>query len=763
MKVQFVFALLLIVSVWISVMAQRPAPPLAPVRTEPRIIQQRTPDVTRPQTSQQEKTPSEKAQEEVVTITTNLVQVDVVVTDKNGRPVTDLKAEDFEVVEDGQLQPITHFSFNMIGQASTLSTAPANPTASPTDKNRKAPPPPPPVSLRPEQVQRTVALVVDDLCMSFQSTDAVRSALKKFVDEQVQPTDLVAIFRSRGGGGALQQFTSDKSQLYRAINNVHWSPSPLGYSCQDMFMTARSDYTLHPPGAGKSQTFESVASRSARERDEDYSRDIISIGTLGTLRFVLKGLEELPGRKSVVLISDGLPIFSRSGFADRTLNAMQRIINLANRASVVFYTIDVRGVVDPMMISAADEVLPPNPKSEADEIELIRQERWTAFMRSQEGLNYLAQATGGLFIHNRNDLDGGLRRALDDQSGYYLLGYRPTKNTITMSKDKFFKIVVRVKRPGLNVRWRNGFYGLTSEVAHPQPRTGDSQLYAALASPLKTGDVRVRLTSLFGKDQRTGPFMRSLLYIDAHDITFTDEPNGWKKFVLDVTAVTFGENGQIVNEFNRTHTIRTAGAAYQQILHNGLVYAADVPIKRPGAYQLRIVVRDSASKRLGSASQFIEVPDLKKNYIALSGILLSEAGEDSVSAMSSMAPDVSAEEALRPAQSRSNPAVRIFQPGSVLSYSYLIYNARVNRSAQQPQLTTQVRIFHNGQLILNSQEIPFDVSKQTDIKQPRDEGFFKLNANIAPGEYVLQLIVNDNLAGEKRQTATQWIDFEIVK
>src|SRR5918912_27660 len=87
---------------------------------------------------------------------------------------------------------------------------------------RKAPTamPVPPVRLRPEQVRRTIALVVDDLGLSFESTAFVRQALKKFVDQQLQPGDLVAIIRTAGGIGALQQFTSDKRQLYAAIESI---------------------------------------------------------------------------------------------------------------------------------------------------------------------------------------------------------------------------------------------------------------------------------------------------------------------------------------------------------------------------------------------------------------------------------------------------------------------------------------------------------------------------------------------------------------
>ena len=136
----------------------------------------------------------------VVRVTLSLVQVDAVVTDKAGRHVTDLSAADFEIFEDGRRQEITHCSY--VAMPGRLSRRPPPAAADPA-----LPPPPAATRLRPERVRRTIALVVDDLGLSFRSTVEVREALKKFVDEQMEPGDLVAIIRTRGGIGALQQFT----------------------------------------------------------------------------------------------------------------------------------------------------------------------------------------------------------------------------------------------------------------------------------------------------------------------------------------------------------------------------------------------------------------------------------------------------------------------------------------------------------------------------------------------------------------------------
>lgn len=163
----------------------------------------------------------------MVRITTNLVQVNAVVTDRTGRQVTDLAPEEFEIYENGKRQAINNFSY-VVTQFAAFSPTEAALAIVPPAGNRAVRQNAlltSPVRLRPEQVRRTVALVVDDLGLSFESMHFVRDALRKFVDEQMQPGDLVAVTRTGAGIGALQQFTSDKRLLYAAIDRVRFNMS----------------------------------------------------------------------------------------------------------------------------------------------------------------------------------------------------------------------------------------------------------------------------------------------------------------------------------------------------------------------------------------------------------------------------------------------------------------------------------------------------------------------------------------------------------
>ncbi|MEK7724739.1 MAG: VWA domain-containing protein, partial [Acidobacteriota bacterium] len=276
-------------------------------------------------------TPSPKPvsnDEDVVKISTTLIQIDVTVTDKSGKIVTDLKPEEFEVYENGEKQPITNFSF-----ISSVSEAKPSPTPKP-DKNTVTAPIPS-FQLRPEQVRRTVALVVDDLGLSFESIYYVRRALKKFVDEQMQPNDLVAIIRTGSGVGALQQFTSDKNQLYAAIEKIRWNAQ--GRSGISAFAPIEED-----PITEEETEEDTAGIRDSEKEFNEFREDIFSVGTLGAINFVVKGMQELPGKKSIMLFSDGFVVCTPDSpdRCSRILDSLRELTDLCNRASVTIYTQD---------------------------------------------------------------------------------------------------------------------------------------------------------------------------------------------------------------------------------------------------------------------------------------------------------------------------------------------------------------------------------------------------------------------------------------
>jgi VWFA-related protein len=728
-----------------------------------------------PQSSSPQNPATDEDEDEVVRITTNLVQVDAVVVDKNGRQVTDLRPEEFRIYEDGREQQITNFSYINIAAPN----APERQVATRREAARNAAPIPP-VRLRPEQVRRTIALVVDDLQMSRESMGFLKSDLKKYVDRQVQPGDLVALIRTRGGMGTLQQFTSDKRQLYAAIDKLRWYPNGGGgltpFDAPDPITAAVSATAAQSAGdGGIDQDREGISEiNEARRR-------LFAVGTLGALSSVVNGLRELPGRKAVVLFSDGFEILQYEKLlrgtgivsSDQILEVLRNLIDRANRASVVIHTIDSRGL-QAFNINAGPVISGANRAGTSGATSSGTEENANKLWQTQAGLAYLSENTGGLAIRNSNGINEGINRVLEDQNGYYLLGYRPDERTFDPAKGREFRnLKIQVRRAGLKVRTRSGFYGRTdSETRAPrdgQPQqTRAQQLMAALASPFSAGQIELRLTSLFGNEPATGSYMRSLLHLDARSLSFDTEPDGSRKAVVDVMAVTLGADGRPVDEVNVTQTLTARGDTYERLLENGLDYVLNVPIKQAGAYQLRVAVRDTKTERTGSASQFIEVPDLSKKRLALSGIALTgrfpmpgNVVQTSAPQQSPVAANVSAP-FTNDASAQSGPTVRRVRQGMNLDYGLVVYNAQLDARTRLPQLNMQVRLLRDGKIVYQGPSRAVETGGQADLQRLVVGGSLQTGQQLAPGEYILQVIVTDALAREKHRMATQWIDFEII-
>lgn len=703
-------------------------------------------------------TPKPVENDDVVKISTTLIQIDVTVTDKNGKIITDLKPEDFEIFENDKKQNITNFSF--------VNSQIQN-QASPTPKANKneAGVPIPPIQIRPEQVRRTIALVVDDLGLSAESIYSVKRSLKKFVDEQMQPNDLVAIILTGKGVGALQQFTSDKNQLYAAIEKVRWNPiGRAGVTAFTPVEPTLQEIVAANSATPRTNTSETTNAQIEAEKERatafnELSEDIFTVGTLGSINYIVKGMNELPGKKSIMLFSDGFSICTQTdmkkdvGRCDQMQAALQRLTDLCNRAAVTIYTQDARGLTFVGM-GAQDNISLTTQK--LDESVMNRTEE---LRDKQQGLAYLAAQTGGRADFNSNDLNRGLEKMMEDTKGFYLIGYQPDSDTFDAKTRKFNKLNVKVNRTDLNVRYRSGFFAVAdSEIkkSEPSKETPLQQILKPLTSPFTANEINLKLNAVFGKDEKNGSFIHSFLYIDSKDLKFVDAPDGSKQATFDILAISYGENGVIIDQLGKNYTINVKKENYQSILNDGFVYNFVFPIKKPGAYQMRVSLRDAASASVGSASQFIEVPDLKNESLTVSGIILENLTETQWKERNS---------AQTTSQNQTNlmmdTALRRFKRGTVLSYSTEIYNNKLDKN-QKPQLQTQIRIFRDGKLVLNGKPNPFLPDGQTNSTKIIFAGAIGLGNEMKPGDYVLQIVITDILGKAKHKLATQWVQFELT-
>jgi VWFA-related protein len=701
--------------------------------------------------------PDSQRPDAVFTVTSTLVQVDAVVTDSKGHHITDLRPEDFQVIEDGKPQKLTHFSYVQVTPEHRAAAEAKVPTPKPPPGTVSALPPAPLAQIRPEDVRRTIVLMVDDLGLSFESMAFVRTSLRKFVNEQMQPGDLVAICRTGAGSGALQQFTVDKRVLLSIIGGLGWNPN--GRFGQNYFEPLGRFGMSDQPG--------NVPSGDSRSFDVRYTIEnaaTSTVGTLGAVNYIVGALREMPGRKSIVLFSDGMQLFesgcagatggseSLDSYADITA-ALHRLIDRANRSGTVIYTMHATGLQtaqldaqdNPNLGQTTQPGLTQKVANEAlNKITHIGNcgGRDVANNILQQNLAYLADKTGGLAYDNGNDLNWGLDRMLDDQSGYYLLGYHPSETMLQRKNGRsdFHRIEVKMTRAGLHVRSRSGFFGETDDETLPKYKTPAGQLRATMLSPFKSAGVGVWLTALYAEVPRQGPVVRNLLRIDAADLTWKRAADGSDKAQVLLVAMATGASDQPLAAVGHVYDIRVAPGKMSEALRDGALYTLDVAVPKRGAYQIRVAVQDEVTAKIGSATQFIQIPDLKKAGFALTSVVLHD-GERAPGT-----PNLPGIEA----------ALRQFKQGTSLEFLCAVENGR--KKGPDVDLATRVRVLRDGKEVYSAPARLIDLPGSGRAVF----GALKLADAMTPGDYDLQVIAAQR-TGAKPAAAGQWTEFTVVQ
>jgi len=657
----------------------------------------------------------------VFSVSTTLVQLDCIVTDGTGHQVTNLKPEDFEVLLGGKPQAITNFSYIRldspdVNRPSLSPQAQGNPPAS---ANAAA-------VLKPEDVRRSMVLVVDDLSLSFESMVYVQRALRKFVNEQMRPGDLVALWETGRSNSVFQQFTSDRRVLAAAIDNLRWNPRGLGLVSPfgpDLFSRSGG----RRPNATTSGSFREQTAATSDERA--YVRLNTTVGALDVLSQLMEELRPVGGRKAVVLFSDGiflpgidLPGHHTSyGYVEELRNRFRRMIDKANRSGVVVYTVDARGLVylEPAKIDSL----------------------WL----SQEGLVELAESTGGVATVNGNGFSQAIERVENDETGYYLIGFKAPANISTVSagaKADFHSIRVKVERHGLTAHSRTGFFGETDDVSRPKYNTRQEQMFAAVHSLFNKSDLNVRLTALYRRTAEGQSFVHNLLYIDPRQITFQTDLYGVHYAALDLYILASGYGVDPLASVSRHISIDADEAKMKKLQADGLLLTLDVPVKHPGPYQVRACVLDSISRAVGSAGQYIDVPDLKKQHMALTTPLIDDLAA--------------------PVETRFNDvpsALREFRAGSRLAFAFRIETEKDSRGSLPPgKYDTRIQLYRDRTPVLDN---PVAVAPVAGQDGRSVAGELRLNNALPPGQYYLQAMATDRGAKTAR-SASSWIEFQVV-
>jgi VWFA-related protein len=628
------------------------------------------------------------------------VQVDAVVVDRNGHPITDLTANDFEIYQDGERQNIVSSQYIRYYQPQ-VEKRNIHP-----GYNRPLPHIPSTMLSR-NAIQRTLVFLVNDLFMSFDDVNNLRMALKTFVEAQMQPGDAVAIMRTSTGNAALQNLTSDKQQLLATIENTRFGN---GFFRINPFLP---------------------------QEDAEKVPFKIHMNAIG---YCINAMQDLPGRKFLLLMTSRITlpscpkltnVFDSGCYIETYKYQMQanRLADTAWRAGVVIHTLDIRGLSFDPLPSDDQSLLP------------------------------LSKRTGGLLLMNRNFSVDGIKDVDEEMQGYYLLAYVPPANTFQgQGKNIFHNIQIKTKRPFSEVHARAGFGG-TPETLEALTVNHKTPLMKAMFSPFQHKDLKVNLASGFVSDQSKGYVVRAWVHLDGRTLGFIDEKDGSRSVSLEVSAATTDINGFMQKLGGKQLVFRVNNEEIQWIRDHGFRFAISLPTKKPGAYYIRVAARDQATGAMGSAYQFLEIPDLKKKGLELSSIFVINNEEDT-----SWFLPASKKEQPNPADSstgivRKSQALRSYLPGESFEYMTVIYNK--NKKKEPLDLESQVVLYRNGEELRRSEAEPIDLGGIKDLERIPIRRKLTLENNLQPGDYVLQLLIRDKQAKEKENQTAQALQFEV--
>ncbi len=696
-----------------------------------------------PKTSGQKQTATGPG-DEVVRVRTELVQTDLTVVDKRGRFVDGLKSEQFELRVDNKLQRLSFFEQVATGSAAEekqLAAARKAGTA-PVPRDTSAP---------ESDRGRAIFFFVDDVHLAGDSMTRARSLLAHFVEDKMAANDRVAIVTTSGQIGFLQQLTDNKAVLRAAIDRITYKFNPettaSGVSISEVdanLVASRGDRglfaylveaTMKEMQMGALSAFTLVKNRV---RQINAQSKLVEYETLSRLESLIHSTAPVAGRKVVFFISDGFVMdIKRSNGRD----VLQRVANEAARVGAVVYTLDTRANFLGAGVDASRNEYPDFGSRTAG--------RTLAESKMpQEPLETLADETGGRSFLNSNSLDEGVSQALQENSAYYLLAWRPDTENQKAGKSR---IDVLIKdRPDLRVRMRRHFFdfkpkqtaiSLNPEVAASAGTSPENELRAALGSLYPRRELPTSLSAGYVRTEDKAMALDVSMQIDTEVLSFAG-PEGKQEAIVDVLGIALDDRGLFSTFKQKVKVPRAAVISKDQRF---VTWNQSLTLP-PGLYQVRVATRDSKSGRTGSAIGWIEIPSLAPAAFSMSSLFLGQ--RPVVTSATANTP------AIEPQPVRVDVDHR-FTRDSVLRYQTYVYNA--TRNAGGPDVWIDVRVLRGSQqvMLVAPTKIPPDVS--TDSWRLPYWSEIALN-QLTPGPYTLQVSASDKVSGA---SSSQKINFSV--
>ena len=655
--------------------------------------------------AQQQTPPAPAPQAPPVTfrVEVNYVEVDAIVTDAQGRTVSNLTADDFELFEDRRPQKVSAFSLVNIPQESVM-----RPLYSPTAIE-------PDVQTNTAGEGRLYLFVIDTLHTSPFNALKVRAAARQFVERYFAANDLAAVVFTGGQAKDTQDFTSSKRLLLAAIDKASGTK------------------------------FSTPVQPGPMARADEFEREMHARNSMDRIRALAEFMANVRGRrKAMLLFGEGLEYDFSDMFTNTTasgvLENIRDAIGAAARANVAIYAIDPRGLEN-VGADAAQGAVPSAPGNPGDAASgdtpaaassLTTVDMLNASARSlrvsQDSLRMISDETGGFAVVNQNGFVNAFERIVEDNSTYYVLGYYPTNDR---RDGRFRSISVRLKRPGLTVRARRGYVAPRGRVPAPPAVTTTDPILAsadrAIASPIPIPGIPLQITAAPFRGEGSNASVAIAVELGMQDIQLT-ESGGTLNGNLQMAYMATDAEGKERGNASHALTLNMRPETAQRGRERGFRVLSQIDLP-PGRHQVRVGVGE-AGGRSGSVIAHIDVPDFTAAPITMSGIALT-------SALAAETPTVKPRDPLAQFLPGPQTTMRTFTRNDQIALFVELYENLRNAPPHKIDLSTVVRS-DTGQVVFQDRQERESAELQGGVGGYGYTTSFAL-ADFAPGIYVIHV------------------------
>jgi VWFA-related protein len=522
-------------------------------------------------------------------VNSDLVLTNVVVRDaKTGEVVRGLTRNDFSIYENGKEQKVDTFDFESVDMATPLSEATVSGLASGVSGQKAV------VVAKPEELRnhRLIVMFFDLTSMQPEDLDRSVEAAQAFLNTKMQPADLVALVSLDQTLKVDQDFTADKQAL---INEVAVYNGTEG------------------EGFAESSTSNQVEDTTSYTADESEYNDLNTDRELFALKAVAQSLSKIGEKKSLLYFSGGI---SRDGIENQA--SLRAAINAAVRANLSIYSVDTRGLqaIGPMGDASTGSMRGSGGFNGG-----ALMNNMNSNFASQEVMATLSSDTGGKAFFDSNDFAPAFAQVQKDTSAYYAIGFRSSN----LARDgKYRKLTVKVKRAGVKLEYRQGYYA-PADFKHSGKEDREQELTDQLASDLPATDMAMYLDALYFRLDENRYNMPVSLLVPGSQIPFV-KGGDKDKATLDILGEVIDEVKRPIGRVRETVKLNLDSAVNARQKNIQYTTSFNLP---PGKYQIKFVVRENQTGRMGSFVADVTLPDLRKAPLKLSSIVLASARQPS--------------------------------------------------------------------------------------------------------------------------------------